>query len=230
MRILEKFCYNFVERKMKDIKKIAVIGDIHGCIEPLKELYNNIIKHTSDVYSVGDLIDRGKNSKEVIRFCIDNKIKPVMGNHEDMLLKAISSFENKPDDEFGRRLRNCIWNGGEATYISYTGKGRLDFEAFLKMFTECGHLEFISNFQMKIETEYCYISHAGIIEGATDDDLLWNRDVPARLDKFQVCGHTPLKKIEYIPEHYANIDTGCFFTGKLSAAVISKNEVKFLST
>jgi serine/threonine protein phosphatase 1 len=77
---------------MENSKKIAVIGDIHGCIGPLKDIYEKIVKYTNEVYSVGDLIDRGKNSKEVIQFCIDNKISPVKGNHEDMMLKAIQSF------------------------------------------------------------------------------------------------------------------------------------------
>ena len=210
-------------------KKIGVIGDIHGCIEPLKELYEKIIKHTSDVYSVGDMIDRGKNSMEVIQFCIDNKIKPVKGNHEDMLLKAVNSFEKKQNYEFSRNLRICIWNGGEATYKSYTGKRHTDFSEFLKFFEESEHLGFISGLPIKIETDNCIISHAGIIENATDEDLLWNRDIPAKLKKFQVCGHTPVKKILYIPGHFANIDTGCFYTGKLSAAIISKDVVEFLS-
>ena len=67
---------------------IAIIGDIHGCYFTLKELYEKIIEHTNEIYSVGDLIDRGNFSRQVIQFCINNDIKPVLGNHDDMLLRA----------------------------------------------------------------------------------------------------------------------------------------------
>jgi hypothetical protein len=54
-----------------------------------------MILTTDYIYTVGDLIDRGLDSKSVIQFCIDNNIKPVMGNREDMLIRAIrkSNYE-----------------------------------------------------------------------------------------------------------------------------------------
>ena len=214
---------------LKSAKKIAVIGDIHGCINPLKDLYEKVLKYTDEVYSVGDLIDRGKNSKEVIQFCIDNKISPVRGNHEDMLLKAIQSFDSDNKREFNMRLDNCLFNGGKATYKSYIGKNT-DFAKFCEVFRICGHYDLISSLPVKLENEFCYITHAGIIKDATETDLLWNRtEPPAKLNKFQIFGHTPIMKVEYVPGYFANIDTGCFYTGKLSAAIISADDVKFIT-
>ena len=93
-------------------KKIAIIGDIHGCYYTLKSLYCKITE-TDEVYSVGDLIDRGKYSKEVVQFCMDNNIKPVKGNHEDMMIKAIE----KSDKFF-----SFIFKDAELYYytVSYT--------------------------------------------------------------------------------------------------------------
>ena len=53
---------------------IAVIGDIHGCYLTLVELYEQILKKYPDikVYSVGDLVDRGNKSFEVMEFIIEN--------------------------------------------------------------------------------------------------------------------------------------------------------------
>ena len=39
-----------------------------------------------DIYSVGDIIDRGDNNLECIDICISNGIKVVKGNHEDMAI------------------------------------------------------------------------------------------------------------------------------------------------
>lgn len=73
---------------------ICAIGDIHGCYDPLKTLINwindNIADycHNLEYIFVGDYIDRGPSSKEVLDFLIDLDASKtlLMGNHEDMLL------------------------------------------------------------------------------------------------------------------------------------------------
>jgi serine/threonine protein phosphatase 1 len=202
---------------------IAVIGDIHGCYEELKDLYKKILEYTKEVYTVGDLIDRGPGSKQVIQFCIENNIKPVRGNHEDTLLKAI----NTPRNNFYRGRNHYLlqWrsDGGNQTINSYTGNSETSFENFVEKFKDCGHYDFISNLPLKIELDNCIISHGGIINNAHPENLLWNRKTPLVLNKLQVIGHTPTRNAIYETNHYINIDTGCVFWGTLSAAVISGN-------
>lgn len=65
--------------------RAIVIGDIHGMADELEELIR--IAHLSygpDVrlFHVGDLIDRGPDSKRVIQLCIDHNIIGPHGNHE----------------------------------------------------------------------------------------------------------------------------------------------------
>ncbi len=49
---------------------IAVIGDVHGCYYTLKQLVDKIRKKypAISIYCVGDLVDRGNYSFEVIDF------------------------------------------------------------------------------------------------------------------------------------------------------------------
>ncbi len=65
---------------------IAVIGDIHGCYHTLTRLYKEIkTKHPDiPIYSVGDLVDRGKFSFEVVEFIKENEIVFTAGNHDLM--------------------------------------------------------------------------------------------------------------------------------------------------
>ncbi len=51
---------------------IAVIGDIHGCFNTLKELVGKVKgKYPGiKIYSVGDLVDRGNFSYEVLDFIV----------------------------------------------------------------------------------------------------------------------------------------------------------------
>ncbi len=61
-----------------------VIGDIHGCYEELMDLLQVVGIGTSDrIISVGDLVNRGPASEEVLRFfCDQANASAIMGNHE----------------------------------------------------------------------------------------------------------------------------------------------------
>lgn len=84
------------------IKRIAVIGDIHGTIDELIELYNKLQWISLDeIWSVGDLTDRGPDSGACVQFCLDNNIKAVLGNHEDNIIGPYETFKKN-----GRKSRN----------------------------------------------------------------------------------------------------------------------------
>lgn len=202
---------------------ITVIGDVHGCFKELKELYTKILAYTDNVYSVGDLIDRGPDSKKVIQFCIDNNIKPVKGNHEDMLLKTINKPLYQVAPGYETNKTQWIWNGGDMTILSYIGGKSINFRKFTDAFQENGHYDYISKLPLKIELDNCIITHGGIVNNAHPENLLWNRDAPSRLKKLQIIGHTPSVNVIHKPNHYINIDTGCVFWGKMSAVILSDN-------
>lgn len=69
------------------------IGDIHGRLDKLQQLLESIEFNKRDcLYFLGDYIDRGPNSKEVLDTVIDLQkhyiVQPMMGNHELMFLYA----------------------------------------------------------------------------------------------------------------------------------------------
>ncbi|MCX6159244.1 MAG: metallophosphoesterase [Ignavibacteriae bacterium] len=211
-------------------KKIAVIGDIHGCFDELQDLYEKIFAFTDEVYSVGDLIDRGPDSRQVIQFCIDNNIKPVKGNHEDLLIKAIENQDSKKGLYSAGNSSLGLWDGAEDTVESYTGTTRAGFKIFTDFFKDSGHFEYISGLPLEIELGDCIISHGGIIKEQKPESCLWNREEPAKLDVIQVIGHTPHRGVIHKQKHYINVDTGCVFWGTLSAVVLSEDNVEILSS
>src|ERR1700744_2588369 len=69
------------------IQKIAVISDPHGCINEFRRVVNQLEWLSLDeIWTVGDLVDRGPSSSGVIDICINKGIKSVLGNHEDSIL------------------------------------------------------------------------------------------------------------------------------------------------
>jgi len=203
---------------------IGVIGDIHGCYLTFTSLYNELLKYTNEVYSVGDLIDRGKNSKDVIDFVIENKIKTIRGNHEDVLLKAFDEI-GKPDKSLIEIYQHHFRIGGEATFESYRGERKpFILSDYKNAFEDTGHLEFMKSLPVMNELPKVVISHAGIVKDATIQDIIWNRTKPLlKLNKLQVIGHTPQDEVLYEKNWYMNIDTGCVYGNKLTAVILDKN-------
>jgi len=81
-------------------RRLFVIGDIHGCFNTFQILLEQKIRliKSDKIILLGDYIDRGIQSKEVINYIIDLQAKgfdiiPLLGNHEAMLLDAYNNEE-----------------------------------------------------------------------------------------------------------------------------------------
>ena len=78
--------------------KIAVFTDIHGNLESLEAIVEEIKKSDCDeIYCLGDVLALGPNSRECLDFIIKNKIKLILGNHELYYLRG-TSIENMNDN------------------------------------------------------------------------------------------------------------------------------------
>lgn len=205
---------------------IAVIGDVHGCLYTLKALFEKLSPKARRFYSVGDIIDRGNHVSDTVCFCINRGILPVRGNHEEMLIKIIENHSGRFSRvHSGYSVDGYFKLGGKCTMKSYISKEEPEnFKEFIEVFSKCGHLEYIKSFPLKCEFDKVVITHAGIVKGAPDYDILWNRDIPSDIGKLQVYGHTPVKEPEISDYRYINIDTGCVYGGSLTAAIIDTKE------
>ena len=80
-----------------------LIGDIHGCLDELKALLAQVdfnpVQDT--LWLTGDLVARGPNSLEVLRFVsgLGESVRMVLGNHDLHLLAIYAGISpNKPKD------------------------------------------------------------------------------------------------------------------------------------
>lgn len=78
------------------------VGDIQGCLAPLKSLLNKVSFNPSTdlLISAGDLVNRGPQSLDTLRFCmgLGNAFKMVLGNH-DLHLLAIAEGIRAPSKQ-----------------------------------------------------------------------------------------------------------------------------------
>jgi diadenosine tetraphosphatase ApaH/serine/threonine PP2A family protein phosphatase len=200
------------------------IGDIHGCYTQLRNLLGHCRQHCGSNPSrfifVGDYIDRGRHSREVVDFLIETQASAperfvcLRGNHDDMAVNAA----------LGQDVEIWLANGGGATLRSY-GVGRAD-----EMVR--AHLDWLDSLPLCMSDARRFYVHAGIMPGVplerqSKDVMLWIREPflsdPRDHGRFIVHGHTPVESP--VPELRANrldLDTGACFGGPLSAAVFDE--------
>lgn len=98
--------------------KTYIIGDVHGCYLTLRALIDKLEKDSKIIF-VGDLIDRGPRSKEVVQFVKENNFDCVLGNHELFMIKDYEIIKPYVIGE-----EKLLWgiNGGYETLESYDNK------------------------------------------------------------------------------------------------------------
>jgi len=80
-----------------EITRIFVVGDLHGCYQEfIDKLEKNNFDFDHDmVISVGDLVDRGKDSFKCLELVKQQWFKAIRGNHEQMCLEGAIATEMK---------------------------------------------------------------------------------------------------------------------------------------
>lgn len=217
-----------------------MIGDVHGCFEELQELlrllgYKVHFNKSEATYEVeppagakavfvGDLVDRGPNSPEVLRLVMDMVEQGiaycVSGNHDDKLLRLL----------LGRNVQ--VRHGLELTKAQmerYDDAFRERVKVFLSKLPH----------HVILDEARLVVAHAGLEErlhgrnskgvrelclyGPTTGELD-EKGLPVRLDwaaeycgkAIVVYGHTPVQEPRW-RNNTINIDTGCVFGGRLTA-------------
>ena len=228
---------------------IYAIGDIHGHLDKLAAAHKAIERDrlkkkagSATVVHIGDLTDRGPDSKGVIDFLLDGIGRGedwvvLKGNHDRLFAKYIR--EGVGTDN---RLRaGLTWlspsMGGTETLNSYGIERRVmerdaGFLARARKAVPKAHLEFIENLPLYHRANGMIFVHAGIrpgfeMDAQDDDDLVWIRDEflwhVGPHEALIVHGHTPVDE----PTHYGNrvnIDTGAGWGNPLIPVVFDKGK------
>ncbi|MDB5256337.1 MAG: pphA [Chitinophagaceae bacterium] len=198
------------------MSRTIVISDIHGCFLTLEKLLHSIhYQPTDHLLILGDLIDRGPRSKEVLDLFLSIRAKSqrltiLRGNHEVMFLDALRDPNLEP---------RFIRAGGDATLHSFGVHRVREIPAV--------YIELIKNTIDHFEDENALYVHAALNFSNEDlfsdrESMYWEREMdidPLRTGGRPVIhGHTPtvLTSIEDMirrkdQDYEINIDNGCVF-------------------
>ena len=220
---------------------IYVIGDIHGKKDRYDEMLAKLSPADTDaVFVLGDVIDIGENSVEILKDMMYRaNIYPVLGEHEYMAKKILPLIMNaKSLDEAKDMLQGDDkaelekWLGmkSEKTISDFLSLGEEDKESII---------DYLSEFQAFEEVEAngktFVLAHAGIdnfedgkdLEDYTEEDFVFAKTDYTKVyfkNKYLITGHTPTVAIHpslmgkvYSKKGHIALDCGAAYGGKLAA-------------
>ena len=134
------------------MENIYIISDVHGCYKTLLALIDQFPnKQKSKIAFVGDLIDKGKNTYDVIEFVKNNNYDCVIGNHDEMMILYSQYLEtDRQHEDLKYWLFRC---GGEATLNSYFSKEK--FYEHIEYLKGLPHYLEYENYKKKYENYLC---------------------------------------------------------------------------
>jgi len=232
-------------------RRVYAVGDIHGRADLLIRLLEDLREDAKKgeyegrpiLVFLGDYVDRGFQSKDVINVLLSNLVSPfetyfLKGNHEQAMLQFLA------DPGIGPRWAEY---GGAETLVSYgvqPPRTRTSPEEWMQASDElhgalpAEHLNFFKNLDLSVRIgDYVFV-HAGVRPGVpldqqTEQDLLWIREDfladRRALGAVIVHGHTPATK-PYRDARRIGLDTGAYLSGKLTAARFEHDTVEFITT
>ena len=111
---------NFYTADVNEYKKVIIIGDIHSCAEPLKEVLKDFSEENLYVF-VGDYFDRGIQAVETFKIMLDllekSNVILIEGNHENNSVKKFINDEEKYTKSFDETTLQPLLKEFELDYI-----------------------------------------------------------------------------------------------------------------
>eukprot|EP00058_Branchiostoma_floridae_P020987 XP_002606477.1 hypothetical protein BRAFLDRAFT_93268 [Branchiostoma floridae] len=208
-------------------KRVFFIGDVHGCYDEMMQLLNKADALSDDtvVIFVGDMVNKGPKSREVIDFLRRSKVYAVKGNHEDHVLRE---YDNSRDP--GYKLSQ-----------KYTWVGKLTLE-------EAQYLRDLP-YTISLPTYNIIAVHAGLVPGRpleeqSDYEMMTMRNLVKTAEGFEarkrptegkpwaaewtgpqhvVFGHDAVRRLQ-LYDHATGLDTGCLYGGNLTGLLLGKEK------
>ncbi|MBE9097309.1 metallophosphoesterase family protein [Tychonema sp. LEGE 07203] len=191
-----------------------VIGDVHGHYDGLMLLLEALAPSSKDrIYFLGDLIDRGPKSAQVLDFVQHSPYQTLLGNHEQLMLEALSGSHVDM-----RAWQSWLCSGGDATVASYRDTGMMPYK----------HLDWLRSLPTYIDLGDIWLVHAGVhpampISEQSSEQLCWIRkefhtiSKPYFPNKLIITGHTITFTFEGVRpgelvrgQGWLDIDTGAY--------------------
>lgn len=207
----------------RETGRVFVIGDLHGRLDLLQKEMKAVDfdEQTDRIVAVGDLIDRGDQSRECLELLFEPYFFSVMGNHEELMIRSVLSMD--------MACFQCWMANGGLWAIDYTLNNNTWKEDFVELVDTIKEL-----LPLAYEIETKDGSMLGIVHAEPPLEwstaaiergrlgVLWSRSLYDSKEHRQIdgiegvyVGHTPVGAVE-TRGNITYTDTGAQWTGNLT--------------
>ncbi len=204
------------------MRRTIVIGDVHGCIEELKELLEKCEYQSQDqVVFVGDLIARGPDSKGVIDFVRKIGARSVLGNHDHALLSWKKTVDSRVKPPLLSRAHFALTD-----VLSDEDWAFLDsLPYFIRLplhNTIVVHAGLLPGIALEKQEPHLLLNIRSVRPDGTGSDK--KSDGPLWASLWQgpervIFGHHASQGLQQHP-YAIGLDTGCVYGGSLTACIL----------
>ncbi len=191
-------------------------SDWHGCYWIWKQI-KNILQPEDKLYFLGDACDRSDDGWQIIKELLaDPRVVYLIGNHEDLLVKAIGNIT--PDSfndnvyRWDRNMDLWFYNGGESTYNAIMEDNTITATQKIYIIHQLKELPFAAGYINK-KGQQVQLSHSGYDDFnlGSEEQFIWDRNHLMFYDSWNgenneiiVHGHTPIELM--IEEQQHNVE------------------------
>jgi hypothetical protein len=208
------------------VNRVVIIGDVHGCAVELRMLLAHVGLSARDrLVMVGDLVNKGPASLDVIQLVRSHRGDSVIGNHDQLLLQAIRAKGTKEADNLPEAIRKLAkrispddaeWLATRPTTISLPEHHALVVHAGL-----------VPNVPISSQTREQMITMRSLRSDGTatkriEEGVPWASLWPG--PEHVYFGHDAVRGLQRWP-YATGLDTGCVYGGRLTACILPERDI-----
>ena len=207
------------------VNRVVIIGDVHGCAVELRMLLKHVGLTARDrLVMVGDLVNKGPASLDVIQLVRSHGGDSVIGNHDQLLLNAIRAKGTKDADQFPEAIRKIAkrisaddaeWLATRPTTLSIA-----DHHALVV------HAGLLPGIPVSSQAREHMITMRSVRSDGTptkriEEGVPWASLWPG--PEHVYFGHDAVRGLQRWP-YATGLDTGCVYGGRLTACILPERD------
>jgi len=229
------------------MSKTYAVPDLHGRYDLFRAVIDRVAHdshgHIAQLVTLGDYVDRGDESPEVIDLLLDEPLPSfesiyLKGNHEESMLRFLEDTTVGPAWMFYGGAQTLRSYGVRPPEVPMNPRELARAQRELADKLPPRHRRFMEGLALTHAEGDYFFAHAGVRPGApldqqVEQDLLWIRDEfllsEENFGKIVVHGHTITDRPE-VKRNRIGIDTGAFASGRLTCLILEASQLGFLHT
>lgn len=209
--------------KMDSSVRTIVVGDVHGCLDELQLLLKscNFDSVHDRLIFVGDLVNKGPKSFEVLRFIRDSEFECVTGNHELKLIQCMEKSGSFKRSDLKNLAEDLLEDSFDWLSWLKSLPGYIEDPDFLVVHAGLAPSMTLENTPLSILANIRTWDGNGENMNRSSDPAWYDLYLE---EKLVIYGHWAVDGLK-VRRNTIGLDSGCCYGRKLSAVILPERRI-----